>query len=188
MLNKHDNQRLLATLKSLQMQLGMVFTRFRSGAYRLFVSPGKCVDITSILNKKIDELADSAMAQKTTVSSPSSETPSAKPAQQPQLPAANVSPGHGKTTNVESDFSRYLRQRKSSEVSASGMGDKLKASAWEHIHSAIRCARHGDVASARLHSDIAGHALEEAAHYLPDAEYAELVLKVEKYFIEAHEK
>ena len=55
------------------------------------------------------------------------------------------------------------------------MGGQLKKSAWEHVHKAIRYARQADVTMAKLHADIAGHALEEAEHYLKDEECSELV-------------
>ena len=38
---------------------------------------------------------------------------------------------------------------------------------------------------AKLHADIAGHALEEAEHYLKDEEYSELVFEIEECFIKS---
>ena len=38
---------------------------------------------------------------------------------------------------------------------------------------------------AKLHADIAGHALEEAEHYLKDEECSELVFEIEECFIKS---
>ena len=68
------------------------------------------------------------------------------------------------------------------------MGDKLKKSAWEHVHSAIRYARQENMAMAKLHADIAGHALDEAAHFLKDEEYSELIFEIEESFDKSKNK
>jgi hypothetical protein len=45
-------------------------------------------------------------------------------------------------------------------------------STWEHFHASIRLARQGDTEAAKLHAELTKNALNEAAHYLPEAVYS----------------
>ena len=64
------------------------------------------------------------------------------------------------------------------------MGDKLKDSAWSHIHTALLHARQGEAITAKLHADIANEALKEAAHYMSEEDYKVLCEEVAKAFKE----
>jgi hypothetical protein len=55
---------------------------------------------------------------------------------------------------------------------ASPLGEKLKRSAWDHTHSAIRLAHQGDYASAKLHADLANNAVHELGHFMPEADFS----------------
>jgi len=60
------------------------------------------------------------------------------------------------------------------------MGEKLKASAWEHIHSSMRYAHEGNRETAMLHADIAANAIKEAVHYLEDNAYKDFIGEIGK--------
>lgn len=54
---------------------------------------------------------------------------------------------------------------------ATPLGEKLKTSAWDHTHSAIRLAHQGDFASAKLHAELANNAIHELSHFMSEAEF-----------------
>lgn len=58
------------------------------------------------------------------------------------------------------------------------MNDKLKKSAWDHIHAVHRFTRQGDRTSARLHANIANNALKEAAHFMSEDDYAVFIKEI----------
>lgn len=83
-----------------------------------------------------------------------------------------------KTNNIKNissviydGLSKYFKSSNTLESKQPYVGDKLKKSAWIHIHAALRSARQGDKKSAKLHSDIANSALKEASHFMPFEEY-----------------
>jgi len=179
------NHSLLSTLQYIYRKISIVVVRIRIHSYRKRVESNSSFDITSVLNEQINTLAASSAKNNKTHDD------------------VNENPQHSELTfnkedikkyqgskienvsGVESEFSKYLKQKKSSSMIHPYLGDKLKQSAWEHIHCTIRYARQGDVVTARLHADIAGQALEEVAHYLKDEEYSELVFQIEECFIKS---
>ncbi len=89
------------------------------------------------------------------------------------------------SSGIETEFVRHLKNRKKRLITNHSLGDKLKSVAWEHLHSAIRYAKQGDIDAAKLHSDIAGNALEEASYYLGNKDYSDLIFQIEQYFIDS---
>ena len=79
-----------------------------------------------------------------------------------------------------SGLGRYFRSKQTESVRDPEMSKKLKKSTWNHIHTALRLARQGEVRTARLHADIANHALHEAGHYMSEEEYRKFTLEVEE--------
>lgn len=185
-MKNYNNHTLLLTLKELYCQLSMVVAQIRLRSYRFLFESKNTFDITSVLNKKVNDLAARALKENIC-----SEKNSNKKQQPGFAHNKKQNINYKKIENVsgiESEFAKHLKQRKSSSITQPHMGDKLKASAWEHIHSAIRFAKQGQVGKAKLHADIAGHALEEAGHYMNDEEYSELVYHIEHYFTESQKK
>lgn len=74
-------------------------------------------------------------------------------------------------TTLFDGFSKFLKSDKTHSRQYVYLSERLKKSAWTHIHSALRMARQGDKTSAKLHADIANSALKEASHYMPVEEY-----------------
>ena len=182
---KRNNHSLLSTLKDLYSRLSAVLIKNRLRSYHSIFQPENTVNITSILNKQVEKLAIN-----------SSKTSQVSEVNKRKIKSLDIS--HTKTSShnelglvctsvseYESEFAKHLRHRRSSSVNHSHMGDKLKESVWEHIHSAIRYAKQGIIDKAKVHTDIAGHALEEAGHYLSNEEYTDLVCSVESYFKES---
>ena len=166
------NHSLFVRLQYLYRKISIVMVRIRMRSYHPFTESNNTFNITPLLHQQIKSLL----------------TPNSNKGNE-LLP--NVHNSIIKTTKVDdnnqdseigSSFSEYLKQKKSYSINHPFIGDKLKTSAWEHIHCTIRYARQENVAMAKLHADIAGHALEELAHFLKDIEYSELVFEVEECF------
>ena len=180
--NQNENHTLLKTLKELYNQLGALMAKIRFRSYHPLINSDNTFNITSILNKQVEKLGYESVI---TVSSDDTDE---KIIQQSDdsLSDSEVKDqsvmNHKNVSGIESDFSKHLKLRKSSAVSHSHMGDKLQESAWGHIHSAIRFAKQGQVDKAKVHADIAGHAIEEAGHYINHEEYSVFVNRVEDYF------
>jgi hypothetical protein len=176
------NSSLFIRLLFLYRKVSIFAVRIRMRSYRQHVKSDTALNITALLKKEIDELVVSS-DQNIKHSSNISEEPHSSNL---IIPKADNEHSHDvgikNTHNVESEFANYLKQNKSSLIIHPYMGDKLKKSAWEHIHCTIRHARLGHIDMAKLHADIAGHALEEAAHYMSDEEYSELIFDIEKCF------
>ena len=181
-MNSHS---LFIRLLFLYRKVSTVIVRIRMRSYHQRNESDNTFDIAILLNKQIDVLVSSSAENNERSASISKEN------HYSELIFSNVDNEryqNGETkniNNVESEFAKYLKQKKSSLIIHPYMGDKLKKSAWEHIHCTIRYARQGNVAMAKLHADIAGHALEEAVRYMKDEEYSELVFQIEECFIKS---
>jgi hypothetical protein len=72
-------------------------------------------------------------------------------------------------------LSQSLSERHTTAILRNTTGNKLIQSIWDHLHSSIRSAKAGDAETARLHAGIMDNALREAANYVSEEEYQELV-------------
>lgn len=179
---KPDNITLLSELKALYGKLSVLLADIRMRSYHLLFNTQNTFDITSVLNKQLDVYAEQYQKNKPdeythmVKNMPGSIT-ATKTENKSDSEASQHTP-----VKTESEFTKYLKKRKSSSVSQPHIGDNLKASAWEHIHSAIRFAKQGQVEKAKLHTTIAGRALEQAGHYMDDKDYTALMNEIEHYF------
>ena len=180
------NKSLFDSLQSLYSRLFNTILRIRMLSYRPTVKSNNSLDITTLLNNQVDELAASSVIN-TTVPTDFGEKHLNSESASIKQDNYFLDRKNEFVTNLEfeSEFSKYLKQKKSSSIIHPHMGGQLKKSTWEHVHKAIRYARQADVTMAKLHADIAGHALEEAEHYLKDEEYSELVFEIEECFIKS---
>lgn len=179
------NKTLFVSLQSLYSKIFNAILRIRMHSYHPSVKVNNNIDVTTLLNKQVEKLAESSAKIKAHPVIYSKEEPDLKKIfRKPD----NITQDDRKKqydNREESEFSKYLNQTKSSSTLHPHMGDQLEKSAWEHVHKAIRFARQGNVATAKLHADIAGHALEEAKHYLENDEYSELIFQIEECFIKS---
>ena len=160
----------------------MFAVQLRMRSYRQNIKSDTAFNITALLKKQISELTVSLDGNNKHSSNNSKEPHSFNQTLSNVDNENHQSSGRERINIVDSEFAKYLKQNKSSLIAHPYMGDKLKKSAWEHIHSTIRHAKLGHVEMAKLHADIAGHALEEVAHYIKDEEYSELIFDIEKCF------
>lgn len=151
-------------------------------SYHKLTGSNGSLDITSVLNKQIDSLSTIPPDINVYSANVGYEEHSEKTI---AVKVKNQESQYGEIENisgVESEFAKYLKTKKSSLTSYPYLSEKLKATAWEHIHCTIRYAKQDNIAIAKLHADIAGRALEEAAHYMSDEEYSNLIFQVEECF------
>jgi len=170
-------------LQDLYSKLAMMTTKIRMDSYHKLVSSNKRFDITNVLHRHVDDLASRAGKVRHHSGTALDDEHQQERAQESRDEKRTVNDEN--VSGVESEFAGHLKQRQSSPVSQPYIAEKLTASTWEHIHSAIRYARQGDVDNAKLHTDIAGQALEEAGHFLNDTEYSELITQIEHYFTDS---
>lgn len=192
-MKNNNNSILLSILKGLYKQLGqisLVITQIRIRSYQRMFKPDIPINITTILDKQIDILAERAITEhvedieiyeavRVKISQENTEYKQTLSENVPEIKYKNV-------IGIESEFAKYLKQRKMTSVSQPHLGENLKASTWEHIHSAIRHARKGELYKAKLHTSFAGTALEEAGHFMNNDDYAELMFEIEHYINESH--
>ncbi|MDH5181717.1 MAG: hypothetical protein OEY07_18800 [Gammaproteobacteria bacterium] len=181
-----ENSTLLASLKKLFSELAAVLSQIRISSYHKFVQTDQNFDITSVLDRQVDELAAGLVKQKPhsreILDDDHQHKKEHKTAEEKEVKGEEIE----SDSRTENEFARHIAQRKFSSVSQPYIGDQLTARAWEHIHSAVRYAGLGDVDTAKLHVKIAGQALEEASHFLSEKDYSELIFQVERYFVDTH--
>jgi len=180
---QNNNQSLLSILKRLYSQLSRISlnaTQARTSLYKREVRPQ--LNITTVLNNQVEELSSRVIAgsisTENIVNAPN--VPNSKGSQNKAINYQDIKIKDD--SDGESEFAKHLQQRKPPSVTQPLLGERLKLSAWEHIHSAIRHAKNGDTDTAKLHVTIAGTALEEAGDYLSHEDYSELVHEIEVYF------
>jgi len=177
-----NNRSLLSILKGLYSQLSQISWGFTQGHINTYKRESKAPsNITTILHKQIDNLSSQVnsmnMESIDEVGLQSSEQSKEKTKISKDAKVENV-------TGVESEFAKHIQQRRPPSITQPQMGKNLKSSVWEHINTAIRHAKNGDIETAKLHTNIAGSALDEAGHYMSHDDYSELVLQIESYFTE----
>ena len=187
----NNNSTLLSILKGLYSQLGQILlvrTQTRIDSYQRNFKSDMTIDITTILNRQVDDLAARVVTERVEIIEVSEERHEKLPEKNTelhQIPYKNYpETKHENMSGVESEFANYLKQRKMTSVTQPHLGENLKASAWEHIHCAIRHAKNGALDTAKLHTSIAGTALEEAGDFMEHDDYVELICEVEQYFNE----
>jgi hypothetical protein len=97
----------------------------------------------------------------------------AEPALTAETPSGHsaIAAESANTSGISNPLSDYFQKNNAYSELTSPLGEKLKSSAWEHTHSAIRLAHQGDFASAKLHADLANNAIHELGHYMPEADF-----------------
>jgi hypothetical protein len=79
---------------------------------------------------------------------------------------------------------RYFKSSRTEPVLDPELSEKLRNSTWHHIHTAFRLARQGEARTAKLHLDIASHAMKEASHYMSREDYIAFTVEVEEKLAE----
>lgn len=183
MSQKTSQQSLLSDLKRLYSDITLSLFNKRMGLYNKDSHALTGHDVSARLSDHIERLAAAEKAK-----------PSSQP--QTQQSKSQVSAEHAQTDTVDlghtessrpspsvvgqvvSALSSHLKGRASYEMQPQ-LSEKLKDSAWNHVHSALRYARQGDEVNAKLHVGIACNALKEVEHYMSDEACAELSAEVD---------
>jgi len=77
------------------------------------------------------------------------------------------------------ELSQYFKKQDGNANIASAIDEKLKHSAWQHIHLTLYLARNKQTATAQMHADIVYYACKELAHYLPEQEYCDFINEIQ---------
>ncbi|MCW8955927.1 MAG: hypothetical protein OQL09_03520 [Gammaproteobacteria bacterium] len=179
MSEKTGNQSLLSDLKRLYSNITLSLFNKRMGLYNKDHHAMSSQNVSAKLSDHIEKLA---AVEKTR---PAQQTPSqaaAEPAQTETTEldqAADVRPSKTVVGRIVTALSSHFRGRAGYEMQPE-LSEKLKNSAWSHVHTALRYARQGDESNAKLHANIACNALKEAEHYMSDEACAELSSEVDK--------
>ncbi|MFW2374768.1 MAG: hypothetical protein ACN4GM_16715 [Gammaproteobacteria bacterium] len=183
MSDKSSHQSLLSDLKQLYSQVTLSLFNKRMGLYHKdsHVVDGR--DVSAKLSDQIEKLAAAEQAKASLKSQPipspevseSVESDTASEATPTQSSRSKLSA----VGRIVTALSSHFRGRSGNEMQPQ-ISEKLKDSAWSHLHTALRHARQGELVTANLHADIACNALKEVAHYISDEEYTELSAEVDK--------
>lgn len=169
MAQSHNNSRLLDILQGLYIQLANQITALRVASYRSKVSNAPGSDLVAQLHDYIRQTPvpekSSTVVQETIPSNEAGAEPS-------------KSGGKTATSAVPNSLSQAFCKRHPVDALQNTVSDKLVCSAWDHLHASIRCARAGDTETAQLHVSIMDTALKEAAHYLDDKKYNDLMISL----------
>ena len=194
---KQDNPGLLGTLQRLYSRLSLTALHRRMGSYHKENSAGITMgkDISSSLNGHIDKLANSEHAKCKGVAC--EEAAKVVPADamlhttaQTVADSQNPSPSQDQASLVSTvldGLAKYFKSGQSEPTIQPHVSEKLKKSTLDHIHTALRHARQGEVTTAKLHADIANQALKEVAHYMSADEYKVFAAEVEALLSELKE-
>ncbi len=90
----------------------------------------------------------------------------------PAPPSTNGGPLTPAERPRETPLSNHLHQHTQAPTLPSPLIEHLHNSTWEHIHAAIRFTRQGDATKGRLHAQLANNAIDEAAHYMEEGDFA----------------
>jgi len=186
MTTKHGLNRLSRTLHELYYKLCAMDLHKRMNFYHRNTGTNKTPDISASLTKNIDKLAPAS--KPTNAGTTNAAASAATAGSSKRTGKLNIAKQPGQQTGwlnkVVSSVSRPKKIYKSKITPDPYMGDKLKDSAWSHIHAALLHARQGEAITAKLHADIANEALKEAAHYMSEEDYKVLCEEVAKAFKE----
>lgn len=171
---------LLHALQRLYARITSLLLHKRMGSYREEAGSVADHDLTTLLSDHIDRLAEPRPAN-------SGKSPRRVSGDDVHTATQNSTPGRPHAVHRVSIVSRtlnalgrYFKSGQTKTVLDPELSKKLKKSAWDHIHTALRLARQGDARTAKLHLDIASQALKEAAHYMSREEHIAFTVEVEE--------
>lgn len=184
MSQKSSHQSLLGDLKRLYSDITLSLFNKRMGLYNKGSHALTGHDVSARLSDHIEKLA---AAEKAKPSPQPQSQPTQSPISAEAIQTDTTDSGHTESSRsrpsvvgqIVTALSSHLKGQASYEIQPQ-LSEKLKNSAWSHVHSALRYARQGDEVNAKLHVNIACNALKEAEHYISDEACDELSAEVEK--------
>ena len=178
MTSKQETNYLIRSLRNLYEKVSKFILFERIGFYRSNTGSVNMPDISSLLDKHIEELA---------VKTRQGIAPSANRINESFLSKNNSGNVMSAQSKDIDGLANHYKVSASKHESSQYMGEKFKASIWLHIHTAFMQARSGQIKTAKVHADIANQALKEAIHYMADEDFREFYTEVEKVINELQE-
>ena len=177
MIPEREIKALLHALQRLYARITALVLHKRMGSYREEAGSVAEHDFATLLSDLIDRLAAPGPANSENI----------PPQVSAQTATQNPSPGRPDSDHMVSIVSRtfnglgrYFKTSRTESDLDPELSEKLKQSTWNHIHTALRLARQGEAANAKLHLDIASQALKEAAHYMSREEHIAFTVEVQE--------
>lgn len=188
MRKNNDNHNLLSSLRNLYGKLALLMQKISENTYHQFCNTSKTSNITSELNKQIDDLASKSIIENNYQDTITEKKIIHNTLNKNKDNEYQLIENTGKVNSIENKLYIHLKKSRTSSLTHPGIVEKLTESIWKHIHAAIRIARYGNKDKARLHSNIVEQALNELSHYMGNDDYSELVSHVEQYILELQKK
>jgi len=166
---------LLDSLQQLYMKLSTLILQRRMESYRK--EGGKDVDneILSVLNEIVDGAASAQGSDSVAIEGAGGGQPDQVSSVEQGNADRSKQVGPTATPSTAfTDLSSHMHASLSGNSDVHPLGKKLKASAWEHIHTALRYAREQKAELARMYANLAQEALQQASHHMTDEAYSEL--------------
>ncbi len=165
---------LLASLRSLNIQVSTFVFRLRRNRYHVKGSNEENIILVSVLFEGIDKLVEGSVATKSAVNATKFDN-------------ARFSGSHSVHADIHCEHpltdNPLVKQFKAENMSNTlppKLSDQLKQSTTQHLRKALHYAHSGDRQNARLHADLTLHALNELAHHLSPQEYQCFKLEIER--------
>ena len=169
--------RLLHDLKLLYFKVCDNELYRRLGIYHRLTGSNQAPDISTPMAEHLDRLAETSKADAANTSSKTDSTVTSR--------RVNSAQPRKRRHRLFKSVTTYFHSKKiftPLKTNDPYLGDKLRDSAWSHIHAAQLQARQGNTINAKLHAGIANDALKEAAHYMSDKDYKDLCNEVTAIF------
>ena len=178
MANNQQTNYLIRALRNLYEKVSNFVLIERMGFYRNNAGSVNIPDISNLLDRHIEDLV---------VKTSQGIAPSANKINESLLTKNSSSNIQAAQSKDVDGLANHYKVSASKHESSQYMGEKFKASIWLHIHTAFMQARSGQLKTAKVHADIATHALKEAIHYMTDEDFRALYAEVKKVINELHE-
>ena len=176
MSSKYDIAALIELIKGLYSRVVSLDLKKRMSAHQQGGAADAGHDIATTLAEDIEKLAGSnSSAANDTASGTDSRPVQRRSRSRPRIDRKNP-----QSTRRVTELTRFFKEAVNGSTLQPHVGEKLKASVWEHIDTSMRLARKGETVSARLHADVANNALKEAARYMPKEDYNAFYAQVKK--------
>lgn len=95
---------------------------------------------------------------------------------------------HGGIFKSLAGLFKHFKKKRAEAVLAPHLNEKLKKTAWDHIHKTLSFSHQGEMEHAKFHADLTNNTLKEASHYMPSKEYREFTSEIEDHLIKIREQ
>lgn len=156
-------QELLYSVAKLYSSTILNITNRRVGTYHTQTNTDYADEIGDALESYISQVKDQATSNQSGVHDPGIP---------PEMQRKHTtSPNSQSGVILDSALSEFFKKNMSYSKLSSPLEQKLKTTAWDHTHSAIRYAHMGDYTCAKLHADLANSAIHELGHYMDEKDF-----------------